>query len=222
MFATGLLYTVICCLVKESFSRSLSVSFNLSLALTDPPKPSLSTDMLRTCIKETEISMAELERFRISLLTNDPEVVTSIEGDDQNIDDNQFNIEDYDANSPLTFSERNEESLQCFTHCLYEQMGLVKNGMFVEREFFSKLYSVMERQKTKISECMNMDSDNKCEVSYKMHMCLSRLKTLEAERRIRKILEYGNRSDMDDAEITDTTTDGTGADMDKQNEIDAN
>jgi len=44
-------------------------------------------------------------------------------------------------------------------------------------------------EKAEIKECSDLQGKTRCEAAYKLHLCYNHLKTLEAEQRIREILE---------------------------------
>lgn len=198
-------------------------------------RPALTAAVLRSCMKETELSMAELQRFRLSLLTRDPELnatddsstqqtnlydmeeddfvseETEIDGiiyeTEPHINEPKNNALDYE--DALTFKSggKADESLQCFAYCLYEQLGLISKGVYMREELFAKLYAIVGRERHLVKECMNLNTNNKCESSYKMHLCYARLKTFEEENRIRKVLESaypGQRDDEQSVEIPAT------------------
>lgn len=209
----------------------MSLNFSVSLSNDAQPSYALSPEMIRACMKNTEYSMFELNRIRSTLLaksinptaeTNDDnnsidptEIINGISEDDD--DDNYINTADYDSmSSAIIFNEKIQESIQCFAHCIYEQMGLVKNGIFVEQEVFRRIYALTEENK--VEECTNLDSTNKCEVAYKLHLCYSKLKTMEAERRIREIIEYSERNDNDEEANLDMSVEPDKQDTDDEND----
>ncbi|XP_068147382.1 general odorant-binding protein 56a [Drosophila tropicalis] len=68
------------------------------------------------------------------------------------------------------------EATQCFTHCLYEQMGLMHDGVFVEKDFLGLLSDVSNPNTWPQRQCHNLKGDNKCETAYKIHQCIMQLK----------------------------------------------
>ncbi|EDW90056.1 general odorant-binding protein 56a [Drosophila yakuba] len=73
------------------------------------------------------------------------------------------------------FSEPSE-SVQCFTHCLYEQMGLMHDGVFVERDFFGLLSDASNPNIWPERQCHAIRGSNKCETAFKIHQCRQQLK----------------------------------------------
>ncbi|XP_011187314.1 general odorant-binding protein 56a [Zeugodacus cucurbitae] len=63
------------------------------------------------------------------------------------------------------------KNTQCFTHCLYEHMGVVRNGVFVERDLISLLGDVTDPKRMLERECLGQYSDNKCERAFLIHQC---------------------------------------------------
>ncbi|XP_018805032.1 PREDICTED: general odorant-binding protein 56a [Bactrocera latifrons] len=63
------------------------------------------------------------------------------------------------------------KATQCFTHCLFEHMGLVSNGIFVERDIISFLGDVTDPKRMLERECLGHFSDNKCETAFLIHQC---------------------------------------------------
>ncbi|KAH8347993.1 hypothetical protein KR084_002958 [Drosophila pseudotakahashii] len=71
------------------------------------------------------------------------------------------------------------ESIQCFTHCLYEQMGLMHDGVFVDRDFFGLLSDVSNPDIWPERECHMIRGSNKCETAFKIHLCRQQMKQQE-------------------------------------------
>ncbi|XP_050323792.1 general odorant-binding protein 56a [Bactrocera neohumeralis] len=63
------------------------------------------------------------------------------------------------------------KATQCFTHCIFEHMGLVSNGIFVERDIISFLGDVTDPKRMLERECLGQFSDNKCERAFLIHQC---------------------------------------------------
>lgn len=63
------------------------------------------------------------------------------------------------------------KAIECFTHCLYEHMGLLNNGVFVERDIISLLGDVTDLKRMLERECLGQYSDNKCERAFLIHQC---------------------------------------------------
>ncbi|EDV56546.1 general odorant-binding protein 56a [Drosophila erecta] len=68
------------------------------------------------------------------------------------------------------------ESIQCFTHCLYEQMGLMHDGVFVERDLFGLLSDASNPDMWPERQCHAIRGSNKCETAFKIHQCRQQLK----------------------------------------------
>ncbi|KAH8252469.1 hypothetical protein KR032_000218 [Drosophila birchii] len=68
------------------------------------------------------------------------------------------------------------ESVQCFTHCLYEQMGLMHDGVFVERDFFGLLSDATNPDMWPERQCHMIRGENKCETAFKIHQCRQQVK----------------------------------------------
>ncbi|XP_016988120.1 uncharacterized protein LOC108050773 [Drosophila rhopaloa] len=194
----SLLCLVLSDLLPVAWTRSLTVSLNMSMTRTlvpDPPngtETKLSQDMLRSCMRKTEISMSQLKLFHMSLLNSDynnenevlPVPVQSM-GDVNNLGDLDFN-----GNSQLPFLNlKHNEPLQCFVSCLYETLDLDKYNVLLEEAFKSQVQSIIQHEKAEIKECSDLQGKSRCEAAYKLHLCYNHLKTLDAEQRIREILE---------------------------------
>ncbi|XP_030388562.1 general odorant-binding protein 56a [Scaptodrosophila lebanonensis] len=83
------------------------------------------------------------------------------------------------------FSNASEAS-QCFTHCLYEQMGLMRDGVFVERDFIRKLADITDPNTYAERDCHGLLGTNKCETAYKIHQCKQQLRSSELARKEQK------------------------------------
>ncbi|KAH8280336.1 hypothetical protein KR018_002880, partial [Drosophila ironensis] len=68
------------------------------------------------------------------------------------------------------------ESVQCFTHCLYEQMGLMHDGVFVERDILGLLSEASNPDRWLERQCHMIEGANKCETAFKIHQCRQNLK----------------------------------------------
>ncbi|XP_053966260.1 uncharacterized protein LOC128868318 [Anastrepha ludens] len=211
--------------VQNAKSRYISLSFNISLTMDEDhqkqqqqQRTSAYATVLRSCMKEIEFTKAELQRFRLSLLSRDPEVLKSakeqtaqqrrvaeIEEDDSlhteaaNRYETRFK-ENTPQNNAIAYEDAkvfgsDEEALQCFVYCLYEQLVLTSKSVYMEYELFAKLYAILGRERHLVKECLNFNMNNKCESSYKMRLCNSRLQMLESEERLRDAFEYGGRAD---------------------------
>ncbi|XP_039957660.1 uncharacterized protein LOC120772880 [Bactrocera tryoni] len=253
-YTLSLLAVLLGATVQNAKSRTITISMNMSLTMNverrkellethqqqvqqEQARPALTAAVLRSCMKETELSMAELHRFRLSLLTRDSELNTTddtstelpnlydMEEDDlvseeteldgiiyePQADINEANNNALDYEYPLTIRSdgKTDKSLQCFAYCLYEQLGLISRGVYMDEELFAKLYAIVGRERHLVKECMNLNTNNKCESLYKMHLCYIRLKTLEEENRIRKVLESaypGERDEEGGEEIPEAET----------------
>lgn len=164
---------------------------------TEPTK--LSRELLQSCMRETEVSMSQLKLFRLSLLFNENGnsetgmALATGNGDDDLKNDNNNNIgdTDYGATAQLPFLDlKRNEPLQCFVRCLYEGMGLVHYDMMLEEAFKMEVQqNLQQHEKNELKECTDIDSKNRCEAAYKLHLCYNHLKNLEAEQRLREVLE---------------------------------
>ncbi|XP_032571029.1 uncharacterized protein LOC6609989 [Drosophila sechellia] len=184
--------------VPKAWTRSLTVSLNMSMTRTlvpDPPngtETKLSQEILRACMRRTEISMSQLKLFHMSLMNSDykndndiaPTPVQSI-GDVNNLGDLDFN-----GNSQMPYLDlKHNEPLQCFVSCLYETLYLDRYNVLLEEAFMNQVQTIIQHEKAEIKECSDLQGKTRCEAAYKLHLCYNHLKTLEAEQRIREILE---------------------------------
>ncbi|XP_036334681.1 uncharacterized protein LOC118745262 [Rhagoletis pomonella] len=228
-YTVSLLAILLGASVQNVKSRYISLSFNVSLKMDEDrqeqqqqqqsferqqelSRPTLSAAVLRSCMKETELSMAELKRFRISLLTHDPEVLNSTNSQtteqpsaadandydsvldkDISYEENaqKRNIAEYEDSRSLKVGDKGDEALHCFVCCLYEQLGLFSKGVYMEEQLFAKLYAIVGRERHLVKQCMDLNAMNICESSYKMHLWYARLKMLEEESQLRDVLGYG-------------------------------
>ncbi|XP_037955470.1 general odorant-binding protein 56a-like [Teleopsis dalmanni] len=70
------------------------------------------------------------------------------------------------------FKSNTSEATQCFAHCVYEQMGLLRDGVFVDRDFIRTLAAATDPNTILAGkECFNIKGENKCETAYKIHQC---------------------------------------------------
>lgn len=190
-------------------SRSLSVSLNMSLTRNEvddrnisrsaePTK--LTRELLQSCMRETEISMSQLKLFRLSLLFNENSnneagmVVATGNGDEDVKNENSNNNmgdTDYGATVQLPYLDlKRNEPLQCFVRCLYEGLGLVHYDMMLEEAFKLEVQqNLQQHEKSELKECQDINSKNRCEAAYKLHLCYNYLKNLEAEQRLTEVLE---------------------------------
>ncbi|KAH8401464.1 hypothetical protein KR009_005732, partial [Drosophila setifemur] len=179
-------------------TRSLTVSLNMSMTRTlvpDPPngtEPKLSQEMLRTCMRKTEISMSQLKLFHMSLLSNDYNAENEVAPPPaQAMEDvNTLGDLDFSGNSQMPFLDlKHNEPLQCFVSCLYETLDLDRYNVLLEEAFKNQVQTIIQHEKAEIKECSDLQGKSRCEAAYKLHLCYNHLKTLEAEQRIREILE---------------------------------
>ncbi|KAH8418333.1 hypothetical protein KR222_000105, partial [Zaprionus bogoriensis] len=188
-------------------SRSLSVSLNMSMTRSEvddrnvsskTAEPSkLSRELLQSCMRETEVSMSQLKLFRLSLLFNEngnseaDVALAAGNGDDELKGNNNLGDIDYGSSAQLPYLDlKRNEPLQCFVRCLYEGLGLVHYDMMLEEAFRMEVHqSLQQHQRPEMKECMDIDSKNRCEAAYKLHLCYNHLKNLEAEQRLREVLE---------------------------------
>ncbi|XP_012155938.2 uncharacterized protein LOC101450519 [Ceratitis capitata] len=237
--------------VQNVKTRTITFSVNMSLTMDEQrqrpllcngqaqqrTRPSITAAVLRSCMKETELSMAELRRFRLSLLSHEPQEANAFDestteqpslgemadadfSEEEDIDGIVYETESAVVMEPTSIAVEHEEpvafkidgksdeSLQCFAYCLYEQLGLISKGVYMEEELFAKLYAVVGRERHLVKECMDLNTNNKCESSYKMHLCYARLKTLEAEKRLHDVLGpiEGEEKDREEVEMTQKIT----------------
>ncbi|KAM8713735.1 hypothetical protein ACLKA7_013975 [Drosophila subpalustris] len=200
-------------------TRSVSVSLNMSLTRSEvedqntTTSPKLTTkinqDLLQSCMRETEVSMSQLKLFRLSLLFNEnsnSDTGTTLNTANGNANDDDMkdanNLADVDYESSLqlpSFDLKRNEPLQCFVRCLYDGLGLIHYDMMLEEAMKIELQSLLQRQKSEHKECKDINSKNRCEAAYNLRLCYNHLKNLEAEQRLREILE---RSETDNDSIT--------------------
>ncbi|XP_014102088.3 uncharacterized protein Obp56c [Bactrocera oleae] len=232
----SLLAILLCATVQHAKSRIITLSVNMSLTMhterhrqlleahhqqlqQEQARPTLTAAVLRSCMKETELSMAELQRFRLSLLTRDPELNATDDSSTQQT--NLYDMEEDDFVSEETeidgiiyetephINEPNNNALDYENALTFKSDGKADESLqcYMREELFAKLYAIVGRERHLVKECMNLNTNNKCESSYKMHLCYARLKTLEEENRIRKVLESaypGQRDDEQSVEIPAT------------------
>ncbi|KAH8291510.1 hypothetical protein KR054_012301, partial [Drosophila jambulina] len=91
------------------------------------------------------------------------------------------------------------ESVQCFTHCLYEQMGLMHDGVFVERDFFGLLSDVTNPDLLRERQCHMIRGENKCETAFKIHQCRQQLKQQQDNSSSGKDVEVTTQIQTEDA-----------------------
>ncbi|EDX07848.1 GD25307 [Drosophila simulans] len=157
--------------VPKAWTRSLTVSLNMSMTRTlvpDPPngtETKLSQEMLRACMRRTEISMSQLKLFHMSLMNSD------------------YNNDNDIAPTPV------QSIGDCFVSCLYETLDLDRYNVLLEEAFKNQVQTIIQHEKAEIKECSDLQGKTRCEAAYKLHLCYNHLKTLEAEQRIREILE---------------------------------
>ena len=125
-------------------------------------------EILRVCMGETEMSIAEWEKFK----------------ENEVIRDNENEI---------------SEALQCFTHCIYERMGIITGGVFLEQNL---IQTILNEGIPIPKECKFVpDGKNKCEVAYQIHRCYEERKKMLAEKSLSEaILDEMNNDDFDDEE----------------------
>lgn len=172
--------------------------------------------------------MSQLKLFRLSLLFNENGnsetgmALATGNGDDDLKNDNNNNIgdTDYGATAQLPFLDlKRNEPLQCFVRCLYEGLGLVHYDMMLEEAFKVEVQqNLQQHEKNELKECTDIDSKNRCEAAYKLHLCYNHLKNLEAEQRLREVLERSDPgSDTILANDDENAEDFSGSD--KANEV---
>ncbi|XP_034102221.1 uncharacterized protein LOC117566788 [Drosophila albomicans] len=196
-------------LFQPAWSRSVSVSLNMSMTRnevedrnqTTTASPKITRELLQSCMRETEISMSQLKLFRLSLLfnensNNDPELDMATGNVDDNLkNDNNVADIDYDSTVQLpSLDLKRNEPLHCFVRCLYDGLGLIHYEMVFEEAFKMEVQSLLQRQKPDLTECQDIRSTNRCEAAYKLRLCYNHLKNLEAEQRLREVLERSETS----------------------------
>lgn len=191
----------------------------------------LTRELLQSCMRETEISMSQLKLFRLSLLFNENSnneagmAVATGNGDEDVKNENSNNNNnigdtDYGATVQLPYLDlKRNEPLQCFVRCLYEGLGLVHYDMMLEEAFKLEVQqNLQQHEKNELKECQDINSKNRCEAAYKLHLCYNYLKNMEAEQRLREVLERSDAgSDTilpdEDENVEDLT------ESDKANEV---
>ncbi|XP_034478214.1 uncharacterized protein LOC117784563 [Drosophila innubila] len=230
MFTKVYLLSVLCLslsdLPQPAWTRSVSVSLNMSLTrnevedqnTTRPTvSPKITQDLLQSCMRETEISMSQLKLFRLSLLFNEnSNSETELGLGNANVDDdmkNANNLGDVDYDNAVQLPSldlKRNEPLQCFVRCLYDGLGLIHYDMMLEEAIKIEVQSLLQRQKSEQKECKDINSKNRCEAAYKLRLCYNHLKNLEAEQRLREVLERsetGSDSIMPETEENEITKD---------------
>ncbi|SPP73988.1 blast:General odorant-binding protein 56a [Drosophila guanche] len=86
------------------------------------------------------------------------------------------------------------EPVQCFTHCLYEQLGLMHDDVFVDRDFIGLLSDVSNPVSWAERQCHAIRGSNKCETAFKIHKCRQQLKE-----------QHISPEDNEDVETTSST-----------------
>lgn len=71
------------------------------------------------------------------------------------------------------------EGSQCFAHCIYEQMGIMRDGVFVERDVIKTLADITDPNTLIHKECQGIKGINKCETAYKIYQCRHEQRMLE-------------------------------------------
>ncbi|XP_022230286.2 uncharacterized protein LOC111079416 [Drosophila obscura] len=198
-------------LLPLAWSRSLTVSLNMSLTRSvdedeqNSTKGTLTEDMLQTCIRRTEISMSQLKLFHMSLLNNDytteNEIAAPIAPGENSILDG-----DYGMSSQMPYLDlKGNEPLQCFVSCLYESLDVYRYNILLEQAFRQQVQTMLQKEKPAVKECGDLQGRTRCEAAYKLHLCYNHLKTMDAEQRIRDIIE---RSEIAEAELGEKESGG--------------
>lgn len=68
------------------------------------------------------------------------------------------------------------ESTQCFAHCIYEQMGFIKNVLFVDNDDSQKSDLNSATGGGDFVVCKAIRGQNKCDTAYKIHQCIQKVK----------------------------------------------
>lgn len=145
---------------------NLNLSFSSNEATTESPVTPIPDEILRRCMSETEMSIAEWEKFK------ENEVIT----------ENEMEV---------------SEALQCFTHCIYERMGIMKGSVFLEHNL---IQNILNEGIPIPKECKFIpDGKNKCEVAYQIHRCYEERKKLFAEKTVSEAIlnEMNNEQDYE-------------------------
>ncbi|XP_055854013.1 general odorant-binding protein 56a-like [Episyrphus balteatus] len=144
MSLQSILSILILICAQNTFARyaSLNIGLNISAHFSDENNQ-LTEQLVRICMQETQLSMADLYKFK----TND--------------------IQETDVN----------ESTQCFAHCIYEQMGIMRNGLFVDNNDQKLSANAIDGTSgVDFALCKSIRGQNKCETAYKIHQCVQKLK----------------------------------------------
>lgn len=143
-------------------------------------------------MRKTEISMSQLKLFHMSLLNNDYNAENEVAPPPAQAmsDVNALPDLDFSGNSQMPFLNlKHNEPLQCFVSCLYESLDVDRYNILLEEAFKNQVQTIIQHEKADIKECSDLQGKSRCEAAYKLHLCYNHLKTLEAEQRIREILE---------------------------------
>lgn len=148
---------------------NLNLSYSSNEALSGKPVSPIPDEILRKCMGETEMSIAEWEKFKENEVIRDNELEVS-------------------------------EALQCFTHCIYEQMGIIKAGVFLEKNLIE---NILNEGIPIPKECKFVpDGRNKCEVAYQIHRCYEERKKLISEKSLSEaILAEMNNEQIDQEDL---------------------
>lgn len=74
--------------------------------------------------------------------------------------------------------ENPSESMKCFSACMLEQVGVLKDNKVQEDVAQQKLTTILDEEKAKqvVSKCKGANGDNRCATGYEIFKCVSALK----------------------------------------------
>ncbi|ALC42761.1 Obp56c [Drosophila busckii] len=194
----------LCC--QRAWTRTVSVSLNMSLTRSELEDrnvsiaPMLSQEMILVCMQETQVSMSQLKLFRLSLYLNENSNAANDvapeagDGNDELSTTNSLADMDY-----INMAQQPRlEPLHCFVRCLHERLGLA-----IEDNMQAKVQTLLNKQKLEQQQCTlkQLESSNHCEAAYKLHLCYNYLKNLEAEQRIKEVLERSENNMAENDEL---------------------
>lgn len=110
--------------------------------------------------------------------------------------------EQFKENEVITDNEMEvPEALQCFTHCLYERMGLMKGSVFLENNL---IQNMLNEGIPIPKECKFIpDGRNQCEVAYQIHRCYEERKKLFSEKAVAQAILAEMDNEQDEQEDQD-------------------
>lgn len=110
--------------------------------------------------------------------------------------------EKFKENEVITDNEMEiPEALQCFTHCIYERMGIIKGGVFLEHNL---IQNILNEGIPIPKECKFVpDGKNKCEVAYQIHRCYEERKKLLSEKTLSEAILAEMNNEQEEQEDQD-------------------